>query len=129
VADEVFLRKNFAAWKSGEIFEGIETPMTAWFKKNSRLIDNHTTPFDREAAAQKLRSFVASKSKLVQAADIGFDMKLFSSGLLDSLAFIELVLFVEKEFHVKLSDVTDVNMDCLDSIEQIINPVVRASAK
>ena len=101
--------------------------MTAWFKKDSRSVDKDTKPFDHEAAAQQLRRFVGSKSKLVQEPDITLDMKLFSSGLLDSLAFIELVLFVEKELHVKLSDVTEVNMDALDSIRQILDPVARAA--
>ena len=101
--------------------------MSAWFRKADAPARNVTTPLDPEVAAHKLRSFVASKSKLVEASEIAADTKLFSSGLLDSLAFIELVLFVEKEFHVKLSDVADVNMDSLDSIEQILDPVVRAT--
>jgi acyl carrier protein len=101
--------------------------MSAWFKKADAPAKHAAAPLDPEAAARKLRSFIAAKSKLVKESEISADTKLFSSGLLDSLAFIELVLFVEKEFHVKLSDVTDVNMDCLDSIEQILNPVVRAT--
>ncbi|TMA78995.1 MAG: acyl carrier protein, partial [Deltaproteobacteria bacterium] len=76
---------------------------------------------------QKLRSFVAAKSKFVEASEIANETKLFSSGLLDSLAFIELVLYVEKEFHLKLVDFTEVNLNSLDSIEQILDPIFKRS--
>ena len=102
--------------------------MTAWFRKTPSQQEAIRTPLDRDAAAKKLRGFVASKSKLVEASEIATDTKLFSSGLLDSLAFIELVLFVEKEFHVKLANVTSVNMASLDSIDQILAPIARATS-
>ena len=95
--------------------------MTAWFRKGNSPSAPKTPSIDPAAAAEKLRAFIATKSKLITAADLTDDTKLFSSGLLDSLAFIELVLFVEKELHLKLADVTDVNMDSLDSIEDIIS--------
>ena len=101
--------------------------MSAWFKKAGAPAMNAGAPLDSEAAARTLRGFIASKSKLVKESEITTDTKLFSSGLLDSLAFIELVLFVEKEFHVKLADVTEVNMDSLDSINQILGPVAQAT--
>jgi acyl carrier protein len=43
------------------------------------------------------------------------------------LAFIELVLYVEKEFHLKLADFTEVNLNSLDSIEQILDPIFKRS--
>ena len=101
--------------------------MTAWFKKAGAPATNARAPLDSEAAAGKLRGFIAAKSKLIKESEIATDTKLFSSGLLDSLAFIELVLFVEKEFHIKLSDVSEVNMESLDSIEQILGPVTQAT--
>ena len=100
--------------------------MSAWFRKADASPGNAAVSLDREAAIQKLRKFVGAKSKLVKESEIAADTRLFSSGLLDSLAFIELVLFVENEFHLKLSDHMDVNMDSLDSIEQILDPVLRA---
>jgi acyl carrier protein len=98
--------------------------MTAWFRKADSVSKKIDAPPDVEAAAQKLRCFIAGKSKLIEASELANDTKLFSSGLLDSLTFVELVLFVEKEFHIKLADVVDVNMDSLDSIEQILGPIV-----
>jgi acyl carrier protein len=101
--------------------------MSAWFRKSGGESDGTRAPLDPESAAQKLRDFIAGKSKLVQASEIGSDTKLFSSGLLDSLAFVELALFVEKEFRVKLADMIEVNMDSLDSIEQILRPIIEKS--
>jgi acyl carrier protein len=98
--------------------------MTAWFRKADPVLKQISTPPDLESAAQKLRCFIAGKSKLVEASELTDDTRLFSSGLLDSLTFVELVLFVEREFHIKLSDAVDVNMDSLDSIEQILGPLL-----
>jgi len=99
--------------------------MSAWFRKSGAESNSARVPLDPESAAQQLRNFIAAKSKLVQASEIANDTKLFSSGLLDSLAFVELVLFVEREFRIKLADITDVNMDSLDSIEQILAPLLK----
>jgi len=101
--------------------------MTAWFRKaDSKIVVNETL-VDSRVAAEKLTAFIVAKSKLVKASELNDDTKLFSSGLLDSLAFVELVLFVEKEFHLKLAAVTDVNMDSLDSIEDIIGHIVTSA--
>lgn len=101
--------------------------MTAWFRKADSQIAAKALLLDPKAAAEKLRAFIAAKSKLVEASELTDDTKLFSSGLLDSLAFVELVLFVEKEFHLKLAAVTDVNMDSLDSIEDIIGHIGKST--
>jgi len=81
-----------------------------------------------EIVEEKLKSFLASKSKLIAVSDITKDLNIFSSGLLDSIAFIELVLFVEKEFRVKLANSTAVNMTSLDSIGAIADAVRVAAA-
>lgn len=98
--------------------------MTAWFRKTETTSKRSPNPIDLQTAAQSLRDFIAGKSKLVKASELTNDTKLFSSGLLDSLVFVEMVLFVEKSFHLKLADVTDVNMESLDSIQQILDPIV-----
>ena len=98
--------------------------MTAWFRKTDSPAKPSSKPIDAQTAAESLRDFIATKSKLVKASELTNDTKLFSSGLLDSLAFVEMVLFVEKSFHLKLADITDVNMESLDSIQQILDPIV-----
>jgi len=100
--------------------------MSAWFRQTKPApVPIQVDPL---AAADKLRAFIAGKSKLIEASELTNDTKLFSSGLLDSLTFVELVLFVEREFHVKLADLIEVNMDSLDSIEQILRPIVDRTA-
>ena len=92
--------------------------MPAWFKKQTpdpRI----SAPLDEESAAAKLKGFLAGKSKLLSVSDIENDTELFSSGLLDSLAYIELALFLEREFHCKLPPGT--SMDSLDSIAAVLS--------
>ena len=98
--------------------------MSAWFRKTDTTPKASSEPINPQVAAESLREFIATKSKLVKASELTNDTKLFSSGLLDSLAFVEMVLFVEKSFHLKLADVTNVNMESLDSIQQILDPIV-----
>ncbi|HEY7166735.1 MAG TPA: acyl carrier protein [Candidatus Binatia bacterium] len=89
----------------------------AWFKKQ-KPEETASGSFDPEAASIKLKAFVAGKSKLISASDIEDDTKLFSSGLLDSLTYVELALFIEREFGTKAP--ASSGMDSLDSIGAIV---------
>ncbi len=84
------------------------------------------TPLSPEAIAEKLTAFIAKRSKLVALSEIGRETPIFSSGLLDSLAFIELVTFMESEFNVRLSDAAVVNFSTMDTLapmaQLILNP-------
>jgi acyl carrier protein len=102
--------------------------MTAWFPK---LKKDASMPVHVDAAAvgRKIADFIASKSKLIRADEITQEMKLFSSGLLDSLMFIELVLFIEKELQVKLAKSHAVNMNSMDSVGQIVEAVCSAAGE
>jgi len=98
--------------------------MTAWFTKPKGKAAPAPVPVDAETVENTLKAFIATKSKLVAVSDIHKDTKVFSSSLLDSLIFIELVLFIEKEFQIKLSRTTKVNMNSMDSIDQMIHAVL-----
>ncbi len=100
--------------------------MTAWFRRQIPQTQPGHAPLDASLVEAKLASFIASKSKLIEASGIASDTKIFSSGLLDSLAFIEIVLFVEKEFQIRLGKVTEVNMTSLDTVGQIVDAVLKA---
>ena len=52
------------------------------------------------------------------------DTPLQTSGILDSLATVGLIAFLEKEFYVEL-DVNDTSIERFDSIEDIAATVVR----
>ena len=100
--------------------------MTAWFRRPIPQAPPTRAPLDAALVEAKLGFFIASKYKLSDASEIGRDTKIFSSGLLDSLAFIEIVLFLEKEFQIRLAKATKVHMTSLDSVGQIIDAVLKA---
>ena len=98
--------------------------MIAWFRKEKPEVLHPAVPAE-DMIENKLKAFITAKSKLVAASDIDSNTNVFSSGLLDSLSFIELVLFIEKEFQIRLSKTTDINMNTMDSIGQIIKAVLK----
>ena len=98
--------------------------MTAWLKKPKARDPHPLAALDRQAVENKLKAFVAAKSKLIAASEIDPSMKIFSSGLLDSLTYIDLVLFIEQEFKIKLSNV---NIDSMDSIAEMLETVMHQS--
>ena len=55
-------------------------------------------------------------------AALGIDQPLVSSGLLDSVATLKLVLYVEEQFHITIdsADIADGQLDTLKSIALLI---------
>lgn len=55
-------------------------------------------------------------------AALGVDQPLVSSGLLDSVATLKLVLFIEEQFHITVdsADIADGQLDTLKSIALLI---------
>jgi serine/threonine-protein kinase len=82
-----------------------------------------------DEVARRIAAFVSTRSLLggtlggSHALEIRPETRLFSTGLLDSLAFIELVTFIERDLGVSLSDVADVTMDALDRVGDIVRMV------
>ena len=93
-----------------------------WFKKEKK----ERKMFTQEEIEEKVKAFIAGKSKLLSLTDIKPDLALFSSGVLDSLAFIELVTFVESEFDIRLPGTGDVNFTALDNLGLIASRVQKA---
>lgn len=84
---------------------------------------------DRQALETRLKSFVAGKTKLLSEAQLTARTRIFSSGLLDSIAMVELVLFIERSVNIRLTPSTGATIQNLDSIERIIEAVAKAEAK
>lgn len=78
---------------------------------------------------EQVRSFVAERSGLVSAAELNSSSSLFSSGLLDSMAFLELVLFAEEKFQIRLGDGGEVTMQALDTVAEVAQAVRNAQAR
>lgn len=73
-----------------------------------------------------VRTFVAQHSNIVQAADLERSLPLFSSGILDSLGFVQLVSSLEERFGVDLG--AGATMETLDTIEAISATVLAAKS-
>ena len=64
----------------------------------------------------------------VDVSEIEDETPLFSSGLIDSFAIVELLLFLEKHTGSRLG-AEDINLDNLDTVQQILSfAASRASA-
>ncbi|MBV9079691.1 MAG: acyl carrier protein [Elusimicrobia bacterium] len=98
-----------------------------WFKRESKP-QTPRPPLTAEAIDQKLRSFIGKNSKLIQPSELERETPLFSSGILDSLAFVKMVSFVEGEFGVSLSKAGPVVIENLDTMRQVIEASLKASA-
>ncbi len=65
-----------------------------------------------------LEQYVASKILKQPGRSIDGDAPLISSGLIDSFSLVDLALFVEDTFGVRIED-TELNADSFDSLRQL----------
>ena len=74
-----------------------------------------------------LRQFILQKAngarKVAGELDLG-RVNLFSSGILDSISFIELLVFLEKEFDIKVAE-RDLRADYFDTLDSIVALISR----
>lgn len=94
-----------------------------WFHKKKEKNPTPPPPTEEEVR-MKVGFFISRKTNLIKEDQIEAGTKLFSSGLLDSLSFIQLVNFVETEFKIRLSDTTEVNLDTFDAFGSVVSCVV-----
>jgi acyl carrier protein len=66
----------------------------------------------------KLSKFIAEKILKQPSRTIGPDEKLISSGLIDSFSLMDLALFVEDTYGVRIED-TELNANTFDSLDQL----------
>jgi acyl carrier protein len=78
----------------------------------------------RDEVEAAVRAFLAGRCKLVEIDDVAGDDELFASGILDSLAFAELVTFVDQELGLRPADDEEVTMESFGSIDLIVERVV-----
>ena len=65
-----------------------------------------------------LGTFIASKILKQPSRSIGADEPLISSGLIDSFSLMDLALYVEDTFGVRIED-TELNADTFDNLTQL----------
>jgi acyl carrier protein len=66
----------------------------------------------------KLESFIAGKILKQPGRKIGAEEALISAGLIDSFSLMDLALFVEDTFGVRIAD-TELNAQTFDSLAQL----------
>lgn len=70
----------------------------------------------------QLSTFIASTILKQPSRVISADEKLISSGLIDSFSLMDLALFVEDTFGVRIED-TELNADTFDNLAQLTSLV------
>lgn len=71
---------------------------------------------------KKIKMFLEQDPSFRSLGEISDEMQLVESGALDSFTVVKLMIFVEKEFNIKidLADLTEENVASLKSIEKLI---------
>ena len=69
-------------------------------------------------AISQLSSFIAEKILKQPARTIPPDQPLISSGLIDSFSLMDLALYIEDTFDVRIED-TELNADTFDNLTQL----------
>ena len=77
---------------------------------------------------QKISEFIAVKILKQPKRVIRSDEPLISGGLVDSFSLVDLALFVEDNFDVRISD-SELNASTFDSIEQLTNLILARQKK
>ena len=67
----------------------------------------------------RLATFVATEILKQQERQIGPDEPLISGGLIDSFHLVDLALFVEEEFGVRIEDF-ELNVETFDTLSQLV---------
>ena len=80
---------------------------------------------EMEARKEVIRKFFAEKRKKEVPAD---NTDLFENGFVDSLFAIEIVVFLEKEFKIKIKN-KEITKDNFRNINNIANVVANAKRK
>jgi acyl carrier protein len=71
-----------------------------------------------ETPTSSLAAFIAEKILKQPSRVITTDESLISSGLIDSFSLMDLALFVEDTFDVRIED-TELNADTFDTLDQL----------
>ena len=70
-----------------------------------------------------LEDYMASKILKQSGRKIGAEMPLISTGLIDSFSLVDLALFVEDSFGVRIED-TELNAQTFDNLQQLTALIV-----
>jgi acyl carrier protein len=77
---------------------------------------------------QKISEFIATQILKQPKRVIRPDEALISGGVIDSFSLVDLALFVEDNFGVRIAD-SELNASTFDSIEQLTNLIISRQKK
>ena len=77
---------------------------------------------------QKISEFIVKQILKQPKRVIRSDEPLISGGLIDSFSLVDLALFVEDNFGVRIAD-SELNVSTFDSIEQLTNLIISRQKK
>ena len=96
-----------------------------WGKKKKEITPI-TLP-EQEAIEGLIKAFLSRNAPSLESDEIGEEDALFSSGILSSLAYIELVTFIEDQFQIRLSETSNVNVNTMDTVSRIVQTITNAA--
>lgn len=76
-----------------------------------------------DQALEKINRFIASEILKQPNREIARDEALISSGLVDSFSLVDLALFIEDNFGVRIED-TELNAETFDTLDQLAEIVL-----
>ena len=72
-----------------------------------------------QADPKKISDYIAAQILKQPGKTIGNDEALISSGLIDSFSLVDLSLFIEETFGVRIED-TELNVDTFDTLDELV---------
>jgi acyl carrier protein len=99
------------------------------FPRSARADEPGTSraPAKRLTLEQRLRAFIAQNFYLPDTLALGARTPLIEEGIVDSTGLLEIVAFLEKEFHIEVLD-EDVVPENMETIERMTAYVARKTA-
>jgi acyl carrier protein len=77
----------------------------------------------KEEITNKLGNYIASEFLKRPDRDIGVTEPLISGGLVDSFSLVDLALFVEQTWSVRIED-TELNAETFDTLDELADLIV-----
>ena len=78
---------------------------------------------NKQEIIQKLQTGIANQILNLPQKKIDSQEPLISSGLIDSFSLVDLAMFVEDTFNVRIDD-TELNTDTFDSLDQLADIIL-----
>lgn len=83
------------------------------------------TLFKKDQVENEILEFLKTKSALIERGGVKRETNFFEEGILDSLAFVDLVSFIEERYDILLNEGGEITTSKFGSLSQIL-PIVHS---